>query len=144
MRNVALLTTLVAALGLPMAAVAQDHTDRRDAPQARDCLDGQRQTRGLEAISEREAIVTIVPNRSYRIALAEDCPALLEAEGASFSNGPSRFLGRRNGQPIWANELRSGGRICGGGADRLMLRDRFYDFDRPMRGCRIASVERLP
>ena len=143
MRQMLLMTALLTALAAPLGVAAQSHTDRPEPTRGRDCVDGTRQTTKLEVINDREAIVTVVPNRAYRITLAQACPPLLEADNASFANGPSRYIGHRSRGPVWATELRGNGRICGGAGDRLMLRDRFYDFDRPMKSCPIASVERL-
>lgn len=108
-----------------------------------DCLDARKNVRDFERLGPREVRVTLEPNRSYRVLLAHDCPQLDRAETVSFANSFPRMVGYRSDVgPVWANTLEGSSQVCGGASDRLMIRERFYEFNRPMGSCAVAHVER--
>lgn len=108
-----------------------------------DCLDARKNVRDFERVGLREVRVTLEPKRSYRVLLAHDCPQLERAETISFANSFPRMVGYRSDVgPVWANALEGSSQVCGGPSDRLMIRERFYEFNRPMDSCAVARVER--
>lgn len=120
-------------------SAAPPTTSRMDS-----CIDATDDIRGFQRVDDRTVHVRVSPGRRYAIELAADCPHLGRAESVSVSNGIPRLIGHRHGRPLWANTVEGSGWVCGGAGDRLMVRQPFYDFDRPMDSCPIRAVRRLP
>jgi hypothetical protein len=111
----------------------------------RDCVDATQPVRSFEVVSDREVVVDYLGSKRYRVVLDHSCPRLGEVDQLGFATGPDRYIGHRPGYgAIYASPIEGSSRICGRGADRLVLRERFSDFTRPSEGCTIQSIQRLP